>query len=131
MSNRRFYWLKLKEDFFHRNDIKIIEAQKNGAQYLIFYLKLLTESIEMNGDLRFNELLAFDNEMLSTVTNTDIDVVRSALKLFESLGLLEFEEDNTIHMIETGVMTGSETASTIRSRRSRARQKIEHKDTKA
>lgn len=121
MSNRRFFWLKLNENFFHRNDIKLIEAQKNGAEYLIFYLKLLTESIERNGDLRFNELIAFNEDMLSTVTGTNIDVVRSALKLFKTLGLIEIKNDDTIYMIETAAMTGSETASTIRSRRHRAK----------
>ena len=56
-TNKRYFWLKFPEDFFKRNDIKIIESQKNGSQYVIFYLKLLTESIKYNGNLRFNDLI--------------------------------------------------------------------------
>ena len=29
-ENKRFYWLKLKKDFFKRHDIRIIEAMPNG-----------------------------------------------------------------------------------------------------
>lgn len=121
MSNKRFYWLKLPEDFFNRNDIKVIESQKNGPAYLIFYLKLLTQSIEFNGDLRFNEAIPFNEDMLSTITGTDIDIVRTAMKLFENLGLIEIYDDKTIYMTETPKMLGSETASTRRSRKSRAK----------
>ena len=51
----KFYWLKLKRDFFKRHDMKIIEAMPNGKDYIIFYLKLLCESIDHEGCLRFNE----------------------------------------------------------------------------
>src|SRR5690554_6032914 len=131
-TNKRFYWLKLPDDFFNRKDIKVIESQKNGPSYVLFYLKLLTESIEYSGDLRFNEMIPFDDEMLATITNTDIDIVRTAMKLFQNLGLIEVEEDKTIFMTEAPKMLGSETASTRRSRKSRAKtlEKTSVKDTK-
>lgn len=130
--NKRYYWLKLPEDFFNRDDIKIIKSQKNGPAYLVFYLTLLTKSIENSGDLRFNELIPFNDEMLATITGTDIDIVRTALKLFKQLGLLEIYDDNTLHMIETKNMIGSETASTRRSRKSRAKNqpKLDEKNNK-
>lgn len=130
--NKRYYWLKLPEDFFNRDDIKIIKSQKNGPAYLVFYLTLLTKSIENSGDLRFNELIPFNDEMLATITGTDIDIVRTALKLFKQLGLLEIYDDNTLHMIETKNMIGSETASTRRSRKSRAKnqRKLDEKNNK-
>ncbi len=40
-KNKKYYWLKLKEDFFERDEIKIIESQKNGKDYINFYFKLL------------------------------------------------------------------------------------------
>src|SRR5690554_568781 len=122
-TNKRFYWLKLPDDFFDRNDIKIIESQKNGEKYVLFYLKLLTAAIEHTGKLRFNESIPFTEEMLATITNTDIDVVRSSIKLFKNLDLIEIDGEQTIHMIEVPKMLGSETASTIRSRKSRAKKK--------
>jgi hypothetical protein len=45
MAEKRYYWLKLKRDFFKRHDIKIIEAMPNGKDYVLFYLKLLVVGI--------------------------------------------------------------------------------------
>ena len=45
MSEKKFYWLKLKKDFFKRHDIKIIEDMENGKDYILFYLKLDRKSV--------------------------------------------------------------------------------------
>jgi predicted phage replisome organizer len=68
----KFYWLKLDKDFFKRHDIKIIEAMPNGKDYILFYLKLLCESIDHNGSLRFSENIPYNEEMLSIITNKRI-----------------------------------------------------------
>src|SRR5690554_2126783 len=128
-TNKRFYWLKLPDDFFDRNDIKIIESQKNGEKYVLFYLKLLTAAIEHTGKLRFNESIPFTEEMLATVTNTDIDVVRSSMKLFQNLDLIEIDDEKTIHMIEVPKMIGSETAAAKRVRKHRAKKQLEKQKT--
>ena len=47
--------------------------------------------------------------MLSTITNTNVDVVRSAMKVFTELKMIEVLEDNTIYMLEVEKMLGSET----------------------
>ena len=49
MSNKKYYWLKLKKDFFKRHDIQIIENMPNGKDYVLFYLKLLVESVDHEG----------------------------------------------------------------------------------
>ena len=55
MAEQKYYWLKLKRDFFKRHDIRIIEAMPNGKDYILFYLKLLCESVDHEGNLRFSE----------------------------------------------------------------------------
>ena len=40
MANKRYYWLKLKENFFDDETIRYIEEQDNGIQYSNIYLKL-------------------------------------------------------------------------------------------
>lgn len=54
-ENKKFFWLKLKNDFFDRDEIKIIENQQNGKDYIIFYMKLLLKSVESDGKL-FSEI---------------------------------------------------------------------------
>lgn len=124
MENK-FYWLKLKRDFFKRHDIKIIEAMPNGKDYILFYLKLLCESVDHEGNLRFSSEIPYDENMLSIITNTNIDVVRSAIKVFSQLGMMELLDDGTYYMNEVNKMMGSaiDNDNANRQRRFRERQK--------
>ena len=105
---KKYYWLKLKRDFFKRHDIIIVENMPNGKDYVLFYLKLLVESLDHDGNLRFSDTIPYNEQMLSTITNTNIDIVRSAMKIFTELNLIEILEDKTIYMNEVEKMLGSE-----------------------
>lgn len=109
MADKKYYWLKLKRDFFKRHDVRIIEELPNGKEYLLFYLKLLVESIDHEGELRFSDTIPYNEQMLSVITNTNIDVVRSAMKLFVELKMIEVLADETIYMSEVSKLIGSET----------------------
>ena len=107
--SRKYYWLKLKRDFFKRHDIRIIEAMQNGKDYILFYLKLLCESVDHDGNLRFSDEIPYSEEMLATITDTNIDTVRSAVKVFTQLKMMEILDDGTIFMREVQSMMGYET----------------------
>lgn len=119
MADKRYYWLKLQKDFFKRHDIKIIKAMPNGKDYVLFYLSLLLESITHDGMLRFSDTIPYNEEMLSIVTDTNIDVVRSAMKLLVELKMVEIMDDETIYMAEVQSMMGGEAWSTERVRKFR------------
>lgn len=123
MADKKYYWLKLKRDFFKRHDIRIIEEMPNGKEYLLFYLKLLVESIDHEGELRFSDTIPYNVQMLSVITNTNIDVVRSAMKLFAELKMIEVMDDETIYMAEVNKLIGSEWTSTERVRKFRQNQR--------
>ena len=125
MSNGKYYWLKLKKDFFKRHDIQIIEAMPNGKDYILFYLKLLVESVDHEGALRFSDTIPYNAEMLSVVTNTNVDIVRSALKVFTELNMIDVLDDSTIYMNEVSKMIGSaaDNDNAIRQQRFRDNQK--------
>ena len=124
-DDKRYYWLKLNKNFFKQHEIIIIEAMPNGKDYLIFYLKLLAESVAHEGNLRFSDKIPYSDVMLSALTNTNVDIVRSALKVFEELHMIEILEDGTVHMNETKNMIGSETGNAVRKREYRERLKNE------
>ena len=121
-ENGKFYWLKLKRDFFKRHDIRVIESMPNGKDYLLFYLKLMVESIDHEGALRFSDTIPYNEEMLAAITNTNVDIVRSAMKLFVSLELVEVYDDQTIYMREVARLTGSETKWAEKKRKLRAKE---------
>lgn len=119
-KDKRYYWLKLKRDFFKRHDIQVIESMPNGKDYILFYLKLLCESVDHEGNLRFSEEIPYNEQMLSAITNTNIDIVRSAVKLFSGLKMMDIMDDGTYYMTKIEKMIGSETYWAEKKRNSRA-----------
>lgn len=123
MASKKYYWLKFKRDFFKRHDIRIIKAMPNGKEYVLFYLELMLESIDHEGKLRFSDTIPYNEQMLSVITDTNIDIVRSAIKVFTELNMIEILDDQTLYVKEVEKLIGSETASAERVREHRNRQK--------
>ena len=123
MAEKRFYWLKLQKDFFKRGDIQIVESLPNGKDYVLFYLKMLLESIDHEGELRFSETIPYNAEMLATITNTNVDIVRAAMKVFSEFGMVEILEDKTIYMNEIEKLIGSAVDNDNANRQRRFREK--------
>lgn len=119
-ETKRYYWLKLKKDFFKRHDIRIIEAMPNGKDYVLFYLKLLVESVDHEGSLRFSDTIPYNVNMLATITDTNPDIVRGAMEVFRQLKLVEILDDETIFMAEIEKMLGTETYWAEQKRKKRA-----------
>ena len=127
-DNKRYYWLKLPEDFYDDDTIQWIEDQENGAAYVNFYLKLLLKSLSDDGRLiRYvgQRLMPYDVKSLARLTNTDTDTVRVALELFVNIGLVERLETGELYMNQINEMIGKETEAARRKRRYRARKAIE------
>lgn len=124
-QDRKKYWLKLDKDFLKSPQIKVIKNMPNGKDYIIFYLSLMLESVETVGHLRFTSLVPYNDEMLSAITDTNIDIVRSATKIFCELGMMQIFDDGTIFMTEVPKITGKECESAERVRRYRLKQQEE------
>lgn len=127
MSNKRYYWLKLKEDFFEEDTISWIEDQPNGKEYSLFYLKLCLKSLKTDGILIRNVgemLIPYDTKTLSKITNTDIDTVMVAMELFKRIGLIQIFDNGEIFLTQLKNMVGSETDKAELMRKKRAKDKL-------
>ena len=112
MANKKFYWLKLKEDFFEEDTLQWLEEQDNGKEYCLFYLKLCLKSLKSNGTLIRNVgqmLVPYDAKKLSEITRTDIDTVRVAMEVFKRIGLVQVLDNGEIYLTQLENMVGSET----------------------
>ena len=127
-DSKKYFWLKLKRDFFKRHDIRIVEDMPNGKDYVLFYLKLLCESVDHEGMLRFSDQIPYNEQMLATITNTNVDIVRMATKVFTELGMMELLDDGTLFMLETQKMVGSETEWAKKKREYRDKKALEDKE---
>lgn len=113
-DSKRYYWLKLKKDFFQQHQIKVLKALPNGRLYALIYLELLAESTTHNGELRYSKMLPYDITTLASVIDEDKDNVENAIKTFIKLEIAEIFDDGTIYMREIQKLIGSETGQTIR-----------------
>lgn len=122
----KYFWLKLDKNFFQQHDIRMIESFKNGKEMLLFYIKLLAESVSHDGNLRFSDEIAYDNEMLAGITNTDISIVEDAMKHFIRLKLLEIGDDGTITMTQVKNMVGKDDSEKVSNRERQRRYRERH-----
>ena len=99
-DNKKYYYLKLKENFFDSAEIKVLESMPNGYKYSNLLLKLYLKALKFNGKLRLNEFIPYNHQMIAAVTGIDIDTVKVAFDLFEQLKLIEVMDDGTIYMLE-------------------------------
>ena len=121
MSN--YYWLKLKTTFFKRHDIQYIESLPNGKEIVLFYIKLMVESIDHKGSLRFSEEVPYTEKMISVITNEDINFVHEAMKALEEVKMIVIDENQTIIITGVDKLIGSATDSDAANRMRRMRAK--------
>lgn len=115
-DNERYYWIKLRKDFFKRHDMRILESMENGKDYVLLYLKLMLESVDHSGRLRYSDTIPYNAKMLATITDTNIDTVNGAMKVFSDLGLIELLDDQTLYLRQVEELLDSETYAAKRKR---------------
>lgn len=126
-GTKRFYWLKLQEDFFEDETIRYIEEQENGIKYSNFYLKLCLKSLRTDGRLiRLvgEMLIPYDIKSLSALTGVDVDTVRCAMALFEKIGCVKVLDGGELFISQLSELVGSETDKAKMMRRLRVSEKV-------
>jgi len=121
--NKRYYWLKLKDDFFNQKEIKRLRRMAGGDTYTIIYLKMLLLSLKNEGKLFFDNIGDDFVDELSLELDEDVDNTKMTLSYLQSKGLLEIVSDNKYHLSELPEMIGSESPSASRVRRHRKNKK--------
>lgn len=120
-DNKKYYYLKLKENFFDSDELIMLESQPDGHLYSNILLKLYLRSLKNDGKLMFNDRIPYNAEILAKVTRHNVAVVEKALFLFEKLGLIEKLDNGAIYMLDIQNFIGksSNEADRIRDYRSR------------
>lgn len=111
MNDKRFYWIKLKTDFFEQDAIDFLLSQPNGSDYIALYLKLCTMTANTNGQLatQIGEILIpYDAQKIARDTKYfSVDTVIVALELFKKLGLIYEINNNLLQIANYENMVGS------------------------
>lgn len=129
MSSKRYYWIKLKTNFFNQDEIDFLLSQKNGCEYVVLYQMLCLNTANTNGKLenRIGEMIVpYDVDKIVRDTKYfDYDTVVVALELYKKLGLIYLNENDRLMIANYDEMVGSETSSAKRVREWRAKQETQ------
>lgn len=99
-DNKKYYYLRLKENFFDSDELKILESMKDGYLYSNILLKLYLRSLKNDGKLVVNDRIPYNTEMLASVTGHQVGTIKQALSMFKELGLIEVLENGAIYMLD-------------------------------
>lgn len=122
-GQKRYYWLKLQNDFFSRKEIKRLRRIAGGDTLTIIYLKMLCRSLKDNGKLYYDGL---DNDFASELAmdiDEDTENVQITVNYLIKTGLLEQIDEVEYTLKDAESNTGTETAVAARVRKHRERQK--------
>ena len=121
---KRYYWLKLMDDFFTSKRIKKLRNLAGGDTYTIIYLKMQLKALKTEGYLYFDGIMKDFAEELALDLDENEDDVRVTINYLASVGLLEMgESDKEYHLTYMDTLIGSESASAQRVRDFRSRTK--------
>lgn len=122
-DTKKYYYLKLKENFFNSDEIILIESMQDGMLYSNILLKLYLLSLKFNGYLRLNENMNYTAQMIATLTRHEVGTVERALQVFFEFGLIVSTADGSIYMADIEGMVGESSTEADRKRIARAKVK--------
>lgn len=119
MAEKRYYWLKLKDDFFDEKYMKALRRLPQGDSLAIVYLKMQLKSLQTEGVIRYEKILPDAVSELALAIDEDENIVRLAVEALIRFGVVERWDDETFYMVAVQQLIGSESASAERVRRLR------------
>lgn len=123
--NKKYYWLKLKNDFFNNRQIKKLRRIAGGDTYTIIYLKLQLLSIDNGGIIEYKGTEKDIFEQLELEIDEDIDNIKITMNFLMANDLLECV-DNDVFLNEVPNLIGSECKSAERVRKYRKNKELEN-----
>lgn len=123
---KKYYWIRLKTDFFKSLAMKKLRRIAGGDTYTIIYLKLQLLSADTEGVLYYEGIENSFAEEIASLLDEDEENVKVTLQFLESVGLLEQKSADEYLLTEVPFIVGSETdkAQLMRNKRARDKQNL-------
>lgn len=126
-DNKKYYYLKLKENFFDSDEMILLESMQDGYLYTNILLKMYLRSLKDEGRLMVSGRIPYNSDMLSRVLRHPVGVVEKALQIFNELGLITVLESGAIYMMDIQNFIGKSSSEGDRKRAYRRRIELEDK----
>lgn len=126
MSSKKYYWLKLRNDFFSDPKIKKLRKIAGGDTYTIILQKIMLLSIRDEGVIKFQGIEKTLQEELALILDEDVSNVEIALSFMNSTGLIEPLSDIEFLLPSVPTLIGAEGNSAERMRKLREKKSSEN-----
>ena len=120
-DNRKYYYLKLKENFYNSETMVILESMQDGLLYSNLLLKMYLMSLKSGGILMLNDHLPHTPQTIATFTRHQVGTVERALKVFLEFGLVEILNDGAYYMADIQLLIGQSSTEGERKKKERMR----------
>ena len=124
MANKKYYWLKLKKEFFKQKTIKKMRQLPGGEVYALIFLEMLTIATETEGVIYYENIESTPEEELALTLDEDVNAVKMTVSMLRMMNLLEDCKNGDFFLPDAVKMTGSESESAERVRRMRENRKL-------
>lgn len=87
-------WIKITTNMFDDEKIKLISAMPESDAILVIWVRLLALAGKCNagGYIYFTDSIPYTDDMLATIFNKPVSIIRLALQTFEQFGMIEIDE---------------------------------------
>lgn len=129
-DNKKYYYLKLKDNFFDSDAMVVMESMPDGYKYSNILLKLYLRSLKNEGKLMFNDRIPYNSTILAQVTRHSVGDVEKAIKVFQDLNLIEMMDNGAIFITDIQNFIGESSTEADRKRAYRNRIEQEKNEQK-
>ena len=136
-EDKKYYWIKLRTDFFSQDTIDFLMSQQNGSKYIVLYQMLCLKVANTDGQLltKIGDMIVpyTVDKIVRDTKYFDFDTVTVAMELFKKLGLVYTADNDILAISDYDSMVGCETIYAEKKRKYREKLKqaqIEMKDNK-
>ena len=123
-EEKRYFWLKLNQDFFDSKRIKKLRRMAGGDTYTIIYLKMQLLALNNDGIITWTGLEENIADELALDLDEAADDIKVTLTYMLHCGLCETSDNVNFFLPYVVQNTGSEGSSAKRMREKRAREKV-------
>ena len=120
-DNKKYYYLKLKDNFFDSDSMVVLESMQDGYIYSNILLKLYLKSLKDDGRLMLSGRIPYNSSTLAMVTRHSVGDVERAIKAFQELDIVEILDNGAIYMTDIQNFIGQSSTEADRKRAYRNR----------
>ncbi len=123
-DNRKYYYLKLKENYFDDDSIVLLESMQDGVLYSNILLKLYLKSLKQAGGSSLTRTSPYTAQMIATITRQQIGTVERALQIFLEAGPCGSAGQRHFYMSNIELLIGQSSTEAERKRAARLQKRL-------